>query len=63
MIDVVTMSELKMGEIETHVFSLNMSRTHGNVLGLNENTQRNEEIHSVLNKLWPITEFRARKES
>lgn len=52
-------SKFKMGEIETHVFSLNMYRIYGNVLGLNENTQRNEEMHSALNKLWLITEVRA----
>lgn len=48
-----------MGEIETHEFSLNMYRIYGNALGLNENTQRNEKMHSTLNKLWLITEVRA----
>lgn len=56
-------SEFKMGETETHVFSLNTYRIYGNVLGLSENTQRNEETHSALNKLWPITEVRAGKKA
>lgn len=38
-----------MGEIETHVFSLNTYRAYGNVLGLNETTQRMKKCteHSI----------------
>lgn len=53
-------SELKIRKTETCVFSLNMYKTHGNVLGLRIH-KRNEEMHSVLNELWPIIKFRDRK--
>lgn len=56
-------SELKIRKTETSVFSLNMYKTHGNVLGLRTH-KRNEEMHSVLlNELWPIIEFRDRKKA